>query len=620
MREEHYSNWLVLIFACIFTLSLALPTIANNVDDPNMIVYFNNDEGGQMDIIWLYYSGEKRPSFQWDFDYGLLMLYLADFSRLFLSYFVHLTPGMFVLILRWIYLLAWIASFFALWRFVGYHFGNSWQAVLAVILLLVRPAFAYFSNNLKPEPLVVLIMIVGLDYTLRIIDNPFKRANLLIAIFCAAAAFLVKYAGGFLLIAIIAAMYFAKYFQKRNYNRIIFSELRISWIFPSLIGLALIALPLIFIFFYVRKSTGFTWYYQYGFWGSLEQNRLMLYICVSGIFLILLSAIILLLSKTRKAPLRNIISCINELNSLFIIVFSIFGIYILLLGFRWIINPMHFINIYAPFGPVILNSGISSVIADKGLAVSLLQNLIVRIIAFDPLILFLFVFYLAVEIHQRYKNFRHNPLQLHKRFALLIFIIFGFLVIFSPLRMAQHHMLPFFIAISILILQGFSMFNKNYNGDRAFKVIVNIFLALLLIIDLTVNAFKTIKSRRYQFRQREDVAYEIADWWSKNIPADTRVLSDHYTRVYIPASHKEIKTLDWNEESRSLRLRQYIEEYRPKLVYYNIGKNSSDEESLLPIEQIIPDKKTKLVKSFESSSGYYQCKRGAKFVIYGIDY
>ena len=613
--------WLVLIFACICALSLALPTIANNIDDPNMIVYFNADEGGLMDIIWLYYSGEKRPSFQWDFDYGLMMLYLADFSRLFLSHFIHFTPGIFVLILHWIYLLAWILSFFALWRLVRYHFGNHyWQSALVIILLSVRPAFAYFSNNLKPEPLVLLITIIGLDFTLRIINEPFKKINLFIAVACAALAFLTKYVGIFLVPAIAASMYFVNLYQKKDYNKIVFPKLKISWIFPSFIGLILIVFPLIFLRFYIRKSTGFTWYEQFGFWGSLLQNKLILYICIVGFSLVLLSLVILLLNRIKNTFLKKIIVKTNELNSCALITCCIFIGFILLFGFRWIIHPRHFINIYAQFGPVVTNNNVAFAIANKGLLVSMFHNLIDRIAAFDPLILLLFVFYLCVEIYQQDRNSVSNQLQLYKRFTLLIFLILGFLLIFSPLRMAQHHMLAFFVAASILIPQGFYMFNKDYNGSKALKTLVNISLGLLLIIDISVNTFQTIKSRRYQFRQKEDVVYEIAEWWTKNIPTDTKILADHYTRVYIPASHKKVKTLDWNEKDRSLRLRRYIEEYRPKLVYYNIGKNASGGESMLPIEQIVPDKKTELVKSFENTPENYQCKPGAKFVIYRIFY
>ena len=72
---------IVLVAVCAGVLLLAAPAMNYNIGDPNMIVYFNADEGGLMDEVWWYYSGAKLPSFQWDFDYGLEMKYLADIAR-----------------------------------------------------------------------------------------------------------------------------------------------------------------------------------------------------------------------------------------------------------------------------------------------------------------------------------------------------------------------------------------------------------------------------------------------------------------------------------------------------------------------------------------------------------
>ncbi len=127
--------WLPLAVACAFALILAVPTIANNTGDPNMITYFNADEGGLMDKIWYYYSGKYSDSYQWDFDYGLEMVYLADLARFGFSRFMEFTRGTFVLILRWLHLMAWICALIALWRLVSRHFGRGWRPALAVFCL-----------------------------------------------------------------------------------------------------------------------------------------------------------------------------------------------------------------------------------------------------------------------------------------------------------------------------------------------------------------------------------------------------------------------------------------------------------------------------------------------------
>ena len=68
MNREKTVTYIPLIIACFVVLALGLPTVANNIDKPNMIPYFNSDDGGFMDLIWYHYSGEKRASFQWDAD------------------------------------------------------------------------------------------------------------------------------------------------------------------------------------------------------------------------------------------------------------------------------------------------------------------------------------------------------------------------------------------------------------------------------------------------------------------------------------------------------------------------------------------------------------------------
>lgn len=622
MQSRIYSGlgrtkfWLVLPIACIFSLLLTLPTINNNINTPNRIAYFNADEGGLMDVVWLYYSGEKRESFQWDFDYGLEMVYLADFARSILSRFIDFTPGIFVLILRWIHLLAWVFSFFALWCLVNRHFKSEWQAALCVALLATRPAFAYFSNNLKPEPLVLLIMIMGLNYTLRVIEEPSKKNNLIIAVICAVLAFLVKFAGLFLLPAIILSIYFAKRYDSAfAQNKAAFTQVKNPWIFPLLAGLVITALPLLAIFFYQRKSTGTTWYGQFGLWGSLQQNMFILFMCVVGLLIILSSPLTLFLEKSKNRLVKKVIRLTNELNSYALVVSVVFAVFVILFGFRWLITPGHFLNIYAQFSSTSLSEA-SSVIGTKGLISAFLWNFTARISVLDYLIFFFFLLYLFQEKHNFNNNLKDNWLRLYKRIALLIFTIPPLIIMFFMLRMAQHHMLPFFVAMSILSVQGCSMFIASLKKRRLLKAIAITLISILFIADIAINAVKVIRSRVYQFNQDEDIAFELDPWWRNNIPPEARIVSDHYIHVYIPSGYKNIRTLNCNEKDRVIRLRELVDTYYPEYVYYNARVS---EGGILPLpEEIFPGRKLKLVKSFDSAGQAYQRRAGDKFVIYKI--
>ncbi len=207
--NKRFLHLSVLFLVLILSLFLVLPTIHNHINDPNAIVYFNHDEGYQMDLIWSYYRGEIRPSYAGNVDYGLEMVYITDLCRLFFSRFIDFTPGLFVVIMRWLHLMGWLFALVVFWRMVGRHFNRGWQRSASTLLLSVHPAFAYFSNNNKPDFLVLLFMIIGLDYSLRLVERPSKKA-LLISVASAAIAVIIKFAGVFLLPAIVAALYLGK--------------------------------------------------------------------------------------------------------------------------------------------------------------------------------------------------------------------------------------------------------------------------------------------------------------------------------------------------------------------------------------------------------------------------
>jgi len=625
----------LLVFISLATLLLALPTINDNIDKPNLIPYFNSDEGGLMDLMWSYYSGEKRNSFQWDADYGLEMVYLAGFSRLFLSSFMRITPGTLILMLRWLHLAAWIASFFVLFRLVIRHFASTWQAILVVVLLAVRPAFAYLQNTAKPEPLVLLLMLLGLDYSLRIVEGFRAYRYLLIATSCAALAVLIKYAGVFLLPAIVLTMFFANRYQKAARNKApIFPDIKISWVFPAMIGLIIIVFPLLSVFTYVSKSLGTTWYEQSGLFGSLLHHRFILYMCVTGIFLMLLPLGLFFLSKSKNNFIKNINAFVNSLNSKALMVFGIFFIFFLIFGLKWIIDPGHFVNSYAQLWSTIGTKNIeilNSLTGSLGPVYGFAQNIINRITILDPIIFLLFLMYIIMEMCGIKRSIRlrkgglteknEDLLKAYKRFILAGFLIpFWGCMVFSAIRMELHNILPFFVVMSILSVQGIDIFKNTFTKKKLVKNLFLILIGLFLTADIFINMYDTLELRMRDFRRGEDIAYEIGDWWIKNIPKDTKIVSDHYKYVYIPEGYDNVRTLGWSENIRDLHIAALVERYRPDLVYYNENASTGYGGAPLPIEQILPGMRVELIKSFEGISRNYARYPGARFVIYRILY
>lgn len=606
-------NVFLLVSICLASLLLVLPTINRHVEDPNLVVYFNHDEGYLMDLAWYYYSGEKRDSYQCDADYGLEMFYLSDLARLIFSKFVDFTPSTFVLILRWLHFIAWIGALIALWFFVGRHFQKGWQQILAVLILAVRPAFAYLTHNFKPEPLVLLLMIVGFGYILRIVENPSKK-YVFIALALAAIAFLIKFAGIFLLPGVIAAIYFAqKYKADSNKNcAVIFPIIRHSWILEFLIGTFLITLPFIFIFCYVRKSTGLTFFDEFGFLQSLLNHKEAIILICGGLISIFLSLLLFYFGKSNNSSIKKAVEKINELNSITFIVSGIFFGFLLLFGFRWIIAPGPFLNTYSC--NIFEFLGVFNARNFSGEYLRIVND---KLAALDLLMLLLLVFYLIVEKHSRKDSLKSEKLQYYKRMILLVMLMPIFLSMFTMGRFTHHHLLPFFVIMCILVIQGLYKLIILFNRNKIYKVIVLLFVSALLFVDILINAIEMLRLRTHQFYQEEDIVFDIVDWWRKSYPTDTSMVVDHPTRVYLPPEYKNVKFLNYREDKVE-QLRSFVADFKPQLVYYNTGY---DKDSILPpINEILPGMDVELVKSFDSEDKYYKRHPNCKFVIYKVVY
>jgi len=598
-----------LVVICAASFMLALPTIANNVDDPNMIVYFNADEGGLMDIIWSYYSGEIRPSFQWSIEYGLEMLFVSDFARIVLSRFVEITPGILVLTLRWIHLLAWIGALVALWYFVGAHFSRGWQQTVAVLLLAARPAFNYFSNSLKPEPLVLLFMIGGFHFIMRILERPCKK-YVLLSILCAAVAFYIKFVGVFLLPVIIAAIYISKH--------AVFPKIRNSWIFESLLGLFFIALPCLYILFRVRVSTGKTFYEEFGLLQSICNSGIAIICIFAGAILILISAGFILFEKYGAPTIKKIVGKINDINSYAFIVSGIFFGYLLIFGTRWIFKPDFFLNTYSFnlfdfIGVFNMKTGLAS-----GFISSYLKLVLEKVNAFDVFMISLFIVYLLCEVHYRRYAVGEKKLAADKRYMLIVFLLPGFVSLFTMGRFQQHHMLPFFVALSILGIQGIYLFNESFKGPRVLKRAVLIMLFAVTIADISINATELVKARFSQFHQREDVAYEVREWLRENISPDSKIVADHHSRVYIPYGYENVRVLRWGGRGRAWEVRRMVDEYNPQFVYYS--EKPGDIKPMPSIQELLPDRKAHLIKRFDNAGFGHQRYPKNRIFVYKIIY
>lgn len=606
-------SYIVLAALCVGAILIALPSIDRNIDDPNMIVYFNHDEGYLMDMAWRYYSGQKLSSYQFEGDYGLELVYVAAFARVVLSNFIDIEPGTFVLWVRWLHLLSWVAALIALWSLVERHFGRMWQAFAVVALLDVKLATIYLSNTMKPDPLVIFFMIVGIDYAMRIIgDRPWR--SLALAAACAACAFIIKFSGIFLLPIIVAAMYFYSKYSKNA--GAVFPRFKAAWIFPAICGMALLALPLAIIFLYHRRVINVTWYEQFGFVGTLACNQTVLYIMIAGLLAILFSFVCIAFRKARPGWLYSVGAGIDEINSYSLIASFVFCLFFLIFGFGWVLDPRHFLELYAITGREAFGYAQPGLTSHNWIT-TLVTNFFNNVRLFDTAIFFLFLVYLALDFGVRRQRTSAQRQLFHKRAAMVVFLLPYSFYMCSGGRVALQHTLPFFVAMTILALEGARMLFEMLAPRRLLAIASIVVITCMFAATVAQDSRAMMAVAVQKNHQNEDVVFDVIRWWRYNYPAQTRIIAAHPTQVYLPPEYKNVKVLEFQLDEVA-QLKGLVMDFRPELVYYNTRLGGKPE--LPEIKAIVPGADAELVASFDNIGRAYARFPEARFVIYKMRY
>lgn len=605
--------FLLLISAA--SIALAYPTVGQNIDSPNRIVYFNADEGYLMDLGWFYHSGDKRPSYHMSLDYGLELVYLTDITRLILSNFVRVTPITIVLIVRWLHLISWVAALIALWFMVKRHFGGYWKPALAVSLLAVRPAFDHCLNTLKPEPVVLLFMILGLNYVLRMVEDPYDKKNITIAAAFASLAMIVKFAGIFLLPAMVAALYFGRsHIDVRSVKQELLAK--ISWIFSTALSVLLITAPFIMMVFYIRKATGLTPYREFGLTGSILKYKIVLVFWFAGVLLAFLTAALFYLRIHGNKFFKKLIYRIDNIAYYTAIATGSFILFIAIFGLRWLAIPQHFMQVYGATS-MDFTGGYNPAVSNNAADVlwAWFQTVSTKVRAFDPAIMMLTFIYIVMELKRRLGHGIDDKIGYYKRIVLVIFLLpCLYAVFFSSGTFSSHHMLPFFTAAVILSLEGLSLSRRSFSGYR--RSIVTGFFILVLLFDIQASGTELINKRIYSFNKDKDIAFEIARWWHSNIPVDARIVADHYRFIYIPDEYTQVKTFIRYEEDAVEQFRRLVDTYKPKYIYVREG--DPDFMAFPNIEKILPEGKVKVLKIFDDTGLPYQRCPNSRFIIYEV--
>jgi len=432
-----------------------------------------------------------------------------------------------------------------------------------------------------------------------------------------ACAFIVKFSGIFLLPMIVAAMYLRQSHDRATAPKAVFPRLKAAWTVPAIAGSVLVALPLAIVFLYHRRVIGLTWYEQYGFLGTLERNAMVTDIIAAGAVLIALSFVYRIVRAAKIGWLRDLCGAIDDIGSCAMIALGFFALFFLVFGFGWVLNPRHLLELYAITGREAFGYPQNAQAVSSGIA-ALIGNFASNVRIFDPGIFALFAVYLAAEFGPARRKAPGAERKLfHKRMALLVFLLPYSMYMCSGGRVALQHTLPFFTVMAVLGLEGARMLFRWLEPRRALALAASAAMALAVAVTVVQDTKAMASEIVYIYRQKEDVVFDIAEWWRDNYPPDTKILAAHPTRVYLPPEYANVKFLRFQLDEAQ-QLRNLLVNFKPELVYYNARPGYGAD--IPGPEELVPGIRAELVASFDNEARPYARFPKAKFVIYRIRY
>ncbi len=279
--------------------------------------------------------------------------------------------------------------------------------------------------------------------------------------------------------------------------------------------------------------------------------------------------------------------------------------------------PGHLLEIYAVTGVDFAGGEvIKGIHTASGFLSVFIKNITDKSLSFGIAVLFLAEISILIDAYSTWAGVIADKIAYYKRATLVVFLIPLTLAFLSIGRFVQLHMLPFFVAASILAIQAGPLSMEIFGKRKILKNLALFLVSAALIVEIGTQGALMIKERAHEFYQHEDVAYAIDAWWKENIPPHAKIMSDHYIRLYIPPGTDNIKVLSFSAADIKRGLRDLASLYSPRFIYYN----ERAVEGGISITDIAPDRKVRLIKMFDGSRNGYQRYPGARFVIYEVLY
>ncbi|MFH1968584.1 MAG: glycosyltransferase family 39 protein [bacterium] len=618
----------LVILGIIAIIILVGPMLFYNINaDPRLIPYFDHDEGYGRDLAWYYYSGEKLESFQYSLDYGVEYRLIVDLIAKPLSLFFVITPNKLLLIIRLFHFICGIFSLYFLWRLTSKHFTSFWIPTVSCLGLIFSPQFLWWLDNVKPEPLLILLIFIGLDYSMRILNNPSWK-NLFLAVFCAAFAFMVKLIGLFLLPSIFLSLYLSHLPKKitnlKNQFISLLKHLGVALIilFISLLIFLVIAIPYGSKLYLSMKNAGF----DLDKFASNFTPSFSLKLSVYSIIALLLFGCLFSIKFWYKKNKDSI-------NYKKLGVIPLFIISAFIIGYRWFLNIFDWIITYCRWlhqqseAPLNLfhihKDGLFQFlnylfISLKGWFVTFSQKDALGIFGIVLLIIYAFV----EIISKSWKDQEERPRFLKRMIIVAFCSFFIIFLIFFQSRFAAHHLIIINILFFILGLEGVRLLHLKTLHNKSLSVAVLFFSIIIISVYLFQHASVAFHWRLMKFKQKEDIVFTISDWWKTTYAYDIQIVSDSPWSVFIPSEFENVifvkprLFLDESFRVNSDRLKEIIAKERPKLIFFNEGTRGG--ESPPALKKFLKDIHLKVVKKFRGNHYRSYLFTGDLFVVYEV--
>jgi hypothetical protein len=624
--ENFLKSPFLLVVGILFICLLVTPFIFNNIfNDYRLIPYFDHDEGYGRDLAWYYYSGEKLDTFQYSLDYGAEYYLIVDLIARPLGLFISITPNILLLIIRIFHFVCGILSVFFLWRFTKRHFFSLWIPMTTCWSLIVSPHFAWWLNHVKPEPFLIMLLILSLDYTLRMFDEV-NWKNFIFAIIFAAFAFSIKFIGLFLLPPMLLTLHLRKITNENKLTKqAVFPMLKkIMIIFLLVFGCLLVGLSIIIRWgskLYLKlKTDNFDLEKFAASFNPPLKLQISVYVILSLLFIGNIGVIIYLYRKNKKSNFYMKLS-----------VLPLFFVCAIITGYRWTTNIFNWMITYIRW----LHQQHT---APLNLFLSLNFFQMLKLFVHNVLCWFdifmqkgvlgitgaiLVIMYLLSEmLFKAWSNSKERKRFL-KRMVLLsyCFIFMIFLFLFQS-RCIGHHLLTIMILFYLLSFEGIRMLSLITRKHKPFFLMLVTASLLLIFVNFWQRGAETTLKQMHKLRQKDDIAYKIGNWLKENYSYDTKIVADAPWCVYIPSEFKNVVFvkprlfLDIHFKRNPENIKKIIKEIEPKLIVYN--RYFDGKESSPTIETFLKGFTLKKIKDFRQGMKEGYRYRSDVFEIYEL--